>query len=123
MVGTNLRRYDVQATVAMALALFSLLPLSGASYLLIRNYRSELGAITYRSESLFLPALLACLALAAMTSLVAIFFGYNSAGQRRNEKPLRSWTGFLIGSLSLTVAVVGAIAFGLLRWRAAIPQM
>ena len=122
MVGANLRRYDVQATYAMALALFSLLPLSGASYLLIRNYRSELGAITYRSE-FFLPALLACLALAAVMSLFAILFGYNSAGQRRNEKPLRSWMGFLIGSLSLTVAVVGAIAFGLLRWRAVIPQM
>ncbi len=114
MARISLRRYDVQATYAVALALISLIPVAGALYLVCRNYRSEFRAIIYSSEY-YLPALLACLAVAVLVSLVALILGFNSAGQRRNERQFRSWFGFLLGGASLTAAIVVGIAFVMLR--------
>lgn len=119
MARVSLRRYDVQATCATVLALVSVAPVAVAVGLVFRNYRSGLGAITYREDTLYLPVLLACLAVAVLTSVFAAILGFNSAGQRRNEKQARSWIGFLVGGMCLTVAVVVAIAVAVLRMQVA----
>lgn len=105
----------MQATWAMAIALAAVLPVAGAVTLLLRNYRRELGAITYRPDSAYLPALAACLVTGALLAAVAVALGFNSAGHRRNDKGARSWFGFFVGGVCLTLAIVVAMAFLMLR--------
>ncbi len=110
-----MRRYDVQATCGMAAALVSVVPALGGVALSIRNYDATLGQIVYGSSGLFLPAFLGCVAASALPAAVGFVLGWNSAGQRRNDKPGRSWVGFFVGGLVLTLDVILLIAFWMLR--------
>lgn len=113
----HLRRYDVQATYACILALISVVPLGGASLLAWRNYVPELGQILYVSGTPYLPAFLGSLCASGLCSMVAFILGWNSAGQRRNDKPTRSWLGFFIGGGVLTCNLILLIAFWMLRFQ------
>lgn len=111
----SLKRFDVQANVALALSVFAAVPLLGAVALTIRNYNGDLVQITYGSGSKFVPVLLACLLLSMAPGFVGFILGLNSAGQRRNEKSNRSWLGFFIGGLVLTLDFILLLAFWKLR--------
>lgn len=111
----HLRRYDVQASYAGVLSILSIVPLVGASLLAYRNYDHELGQIVYGANSLYLPLLLGCVVLSMIPSAIGFFFGWSSAGQRRNEKPAWSWAGFFVGGAVLTFDLILLIAFWMLR--------
>jgi hypothetical protein len=111
----HLRRYDVQATYGCALSLVSLAPFAGAVVLSFRNYHHDLGQILYSAEGAFLPIFLVCLLVSIAPSTIGFFLGWNSAGQRRNDKPVRSWIGFFIGGGVLTFDLILLVAFWMLR--------
>ncbi len=118
----HLRRYDVQASYACVLSLVSVAPLLGAAALAYRNYDHKLGQIIYGSEGFFLPAFCGCLLLSMAPSALGLLLGWSSAGQRRNDKPLRSWIGFFIGGSVLTFDLILLIALWMLRLRLQAPM-
>ncbi|MEK6677662.1 MAG: hypothetical protein AABZ47_18665 [Planctomycetota bacterium] len=112
---TNLRRYDVQATYACGLAFFSALPCLAAAILTVQRYHHDLGQIVYGSKGMFLPGLLGCLLASMLLSGIGLLLGLNSAGQRRNDKPKRSWLGFFLGGSILSLNIILLLAFYMLR--------
>jgi hypothetical protein len=110
----SLRRYDVQASYGQALALFSVLPLLAGAFLAWRNYHGDVGQIIYESR-LFLAAFAGSVLVSMAAAALGCVLGFNSAGQRRNDKPRRSWMGFFIGGGVLTFDVILLIAFMMLR--------
>lgn len=111
----SIRRYDVQATYSVALALAALLPCLAAVGLALRNYQSDLGQIVYGSKGYFLPLFAGSTLISLLLAGVAFVLGWNSAGQRRNDKPRRSWIGFFLGGTVASMDVILLIAFYMLR--------
>lgn len=115
MARGSLRRYDVQARYAIILALVSIVPLVASAGLAIRNYSSDIRNIVYMGGSKWLPVFLGFLSLAMLFSFLGFVLGWNSAGQRRNEKSSWSWVAFFVGGGVLMLSFVVLIAFVLLR--------
>jgi hypothetical protein len=111
----KLRRYDVQATWAIASAAAAAAPFLAAAYLAVSRFDGVLGQIRYGAQGRFVPAFLGCVALSGMLAALGFVLGWNSAGQRRNDKSRRSWTGFFLGGLIATLDLVLMIAFMKLR--------
>lgn len=111
----SLRRYDVQANYALALAVAAIVPFLGAGYLAVSRYDSVLARIIYGSQGKFVIAFATCALLSLAISAVAFVLGWNSAGQRRNDKSGRSWLGFFLGGLLLTLNIVLLAAFWMLK--------
>ncbi len=110
----SLRRFDVQANYARVLAIIAVFPLIGSIFLVWRNYHPDVRQIIYAANSYAL-ALLACIGSALLLGGVACILGWNSAGQRINEKQGRSWFGFFVGGAVVTSALILLIAFAMLR--------
>ena len=110
----SIRRYDIQASWGYALSVFSVLPLLGGAYLAWRNYDGMLGQIIYESK-LYVPLFVGCVLLSMVAGALGCLFGFSSAGQRRNDRPVRSWIGFFVGGGVLTFDVILLIAFLMLR--------
>lgn len=115
----SLRRYDVQATCAVVLAIVGVGPFLAAFYLLGSRYDALLGQVIYGAEGKFVPAFAGCILLSIVPSTLAFILGWSSAGQRRNEKSRRSWTGFFLGGGVATLDLVLLIAFYMLRFQMA----
>lgn len=112
---SKLRRYDVQAGWSMALSAVSIIPLVCALMFTWQRYDPVLGRIIYGSEGKFVPVLLASVMASMLPSALGFVLGLSSAGQRRNDKPWRSWFGFFIGGTVMTVNLILLIAFFMLR--------
>ena len=116
MARSSLRRFDVQAKWSAGLSLLAALSCLALVGLLARNWESDIHQIVF-GNPLFKIAVVGS---AGLTMLLAVFgtaLGYNSAGQRRNDKQRLSWTGFFLGSGVFTLAVILFAAFYLLRFQ------
>ncbi len=113
----QLRRFDVQAKFAVALSVGAVVPLMGALAIALRNYDHNLGQIVHGSRGLFLPMFLACVGSSLAAGVIGLALGLNSAGQRRNDKPKWSWTGFLVGSGVVTFDIILLIAYLMLKFK------
>ena len=111
----KLRRYDVQATWAILCAAAATAPFLAGAYLAASRFDGVLGQIRYGASGKFVPAFLGCVALSGLLACLGFVLGWNSAGQRRNDKSRRSWTGFFLGGLIATLDLVLIIAFIKLR--------
>ncbi len=111
----RLRRFDIQARIALVMAAGSVVPLLGGVWLTISRYHHDLGQIVYGEGSFFLPSFAVCLLLSSGPALLGLGLGLNSAGQRRNDRPMHAWVGFFLGSSVLAVNVILAGAFVMLR--------
>lgn len=111
----SLRRFDVQATYAGALSFLSAGPALLAGVLLIQRYNSELAQIIYGSKGMFVPVFLGCIVISLLLAAVGCVLGWNSADQRRNDKSRRSWFAFFTCGSVMTVDVILAMAFWMLR--------
>ena len=115
MARASLRRYDVQAVYALVFSLASVVPLLGGVYLFFRNFTFDLAAVVYQQGSMFQSSYLGVAALAGLLSGIGFLLGWNSAGQRRNQRPTWSWAGFFVGGVVATLSVVLLLAFVMLR--------
>ncbi len=115
MARSSLRRYDVQARYACALSLVSILPFAAAAIATWQRYDGGLGQIVYGSVGYYIPAVLACILLSIVPGTLGCLLGFSSAGQRRNDKQGRSWTGFFVGGAVLTFDLVLLIALYMLK--------
>ena len=115
MALSNLRRFDVQATYAVVLGCVAVLPFLAAGMLAFTRYNRELGQIVYGSRGMFVPAFLGAVLSSMLPAALAFFLGWNSAGERRNERQGRSWLGFFLGGTVLTLDIILVLAFLMLR--------
>ncbi|MHC4696488.1 MAG: hypothetical protein ACYTFA_07095 [Planctomycetota bacterium] len=115
MPAGRLRRYDVQAKYACTLSFVSIAPFFAAMWLVQRNVHWDLRQIIYSSDGLFQPAFVVCILASMAPAALAVILGWSSAGQRRNDRPARSWIGFFLGGSILTFDMILAIAFFMLR--------
>ena len=112
----RMRRYNVQAAYSAGLAIASTIPLLAAAWLAWKRYDGVLGQIVYGSRGRFVPAFLSCILISLVPSTIAFLLGWNSAGQRRNDKSGQSWIGFFLGGAVVTFNLVLLIAFYMLRF-------
>ena len=115
MASKSLRRFDVQAKVSLIISVLAGVGFVALVVLFARNYNSELGAIIYRSGSVFAPLFLVGTAATILLSTVGLVLGFNSAGQRRNDMQGRSWAGFFLGTAFLAGAIICFALFWLLK--------
>ena len=115
MASRSLRRFDVQAKVSLIISILAGVCFVTLVVLFARNYSSELGAVIYRTGSLFAPLFLVGTAATMLFSTVGLVLGFNSAGQRRNDLQGRSWAGFFLGTAFLAGAIICFALFWLLR--------
>ncbi|MGH8597522.1 MAG: hypothetical protein ACREXT_12765, partial [Gammaproteobacteria bacterium] len=111
----SLRRYDVQAKYAFALAMVSIVPSVAALWMGWRRFDADLGRIIYGSQGRFVLAFVGCVLLSMGPAALGFVMGWSSAGQRRNDQSSRSWIAFFVGGGVLTLNVVLLIAFYMLR--------
>jgi len=115
MVLGNLRRYDVQAKYAFALAMVSIVPAFAALWMGWKRFDADLGRIIYGSQGRFVLAFVGCVVLSMAPAALGFVMGWSSAGQRRNDLSGRSWIAFFVGGSVLTLNIVLLIAFYMLR--------
>jgi hypothetical protein len=94
----------------------SILPLIAVVVVLILRYQPSLGLIVF-GNPLYQPGVMGTVAVAMLLSAVGAALGINSAGQRRNEYQKRSWAGFFLGVLVLSLAIITFAAFWMLKWK------
>jgi len=111
MARGSLRRYDIQASYGLVLGILSVVPLLAAVGLTMRNWDGTLRAIVYKATGPYKYAFLACIAAALLVAVIALLFGWSSAGQRRNPNQGRSWAGFFMGGAVASLCVILLYAF------------
>lgn len=112
----RLRRFDVQANYARFLSLASVVPMIGGLLLAYRNYRHDLGQIIYGENGTFVAMFAACVLVSMAPAAIGSALGWSSAGQRRNDHQARSWVGFFVGAVVVSVDIVLLAAFVMLRF-------
>lgn len=119
MAKSSMRRFDVQAKWSLIMSLASILGCLGLLFMVYRNWMPETNQIVFRNP-VFKFAFVGCTGFTLLLSFFGVALGFNSAGQRRNEKQRLSWTGFFVGTAVMAAAIVLFAAFYLLR--AELPQ-
>jgi hypothetical protein len=84
--------------------------------LLVRNWHSGLNQVVFR-KPVFKIVVVGCAGLSMLLAVFGTALGFNSAGQRRNNRQRLSWTGFFLGSGVFTLAVVLFAAFWFLKFQ------
>ncbi len=121
MAKFSLRRYEVQARVAVYLSIASAICLAGLALLVFRHPRAVIHdqMIIYNPKSMRVPLIYLFTVLSLGLGVAGFGFGWNSAGQRRNDKPTHSWIGFFIGAGTITFTLILFYVF----WRWGEPLM
>jgi hypothetical protein len=87
----------------MVIALVSLVALIGLAVVVLQNMNYQEYTIVYGPRRRI--AILVGTAVTLLLSAVGMGMGYNSAGQRRNDKQALSWLGFFLGALVLSLTI------------------
>jgi hypothetical protein len=89
--------------------------------LLWRNWRADIRHIVFGNQ-MFQVAVLGAAGATMLLAMFGTVLGFNSAGQRRNDKQRLSWVGFFLGAGTFTMAVILFAAFFVLRVRQIAPE-
>lgn len=111
----NLRLYDTQAKFSLVLGLLSLLAAISMIYLVFRGFDSKQMAIYYNSKVgfgqyrslLVMGTTVVCVLIGATGGIM----GFNSLGQKRNNKQGLSWVGLMTGAISIAMSIVLFLAW------------
>lgn len=106
MAKGSLRRYDVQAKIALYVSCVAVVCVLGLAMLLMRNYKPEMSVIGYGKKSIYGPLVYGLTALAMLTAGTGAAMGAVSAGQKRNTFSKRSWTAFFMGGFCISLTIV-----------------
>jgi hypothetical protein len=109
----SLRRYDTQARVGVFFGILSLLSLLGFAGLILTS-NMDWGEYSFSYGARRRLAMLGATAVTLGLGAAALGFGYNSAGQRRNDQQGLSWLAFFIGA---GVMVICVVLFLFMRYR------
>ena len=118
MARFSLSRYETQARFGLLIALVALLCLLGQVGVTLNVHKGfegldrEQWIIRYGHARKL--GVYAATAVTIAAAVIAVGFGYNSAGQRRNDRPGMSWAAFFIGASVVCGAV---IVFMIFRFR------
>jgi len=116
MAKANLRRYDTQAKLSIAIAIASFLSFCALVYLLQYRYNSEMRQFIYVGTTKYAPAVYLATAITMLLAAAAACIGGNSAGQKRNDKTRLSWAAFFIGAVILSVTIIAFAMFYMNRF-------
>lgn len=100
----NFRLYDTQATFSMLLGVLSLVTLAVLAAVTFQHYNTKQGVIWHYAGGFGkfrVPLIYGLTAGTAMLGLVGGVMGFNSLGQKRNNKQGQSWIGLLLGAFSI----------------------
>lgn len=109
MAKFSLRRFDSQAQASVLLAVAAVVTLAGQAFIVLQNLDTSELIIPYGSNRKM--AVFAATGITILLSLFALGFGYNSVGQRRNDKQAWSWLGFFGGAAILSLAIIVFVLF------------
>ena len=105
MAKFSLRRYESQALASVVLAIASCISLIGQALLVFRGINYSEWTILYGNPNRRYMVYCAA-AVTLLLGFSALGLGFNSAGQRRNERPQMSWVGFFLGVGVVCLATV-----------------
>lgn len=116
----NFRLYDTQATFGATLGVLGLLSIFALGVLVFKNFDTQQKVIWYNPASKGLtrfrePAVLAVAAGTVLIGGVAGVLGFNSLGQKRNNRQGMSWLGLALGALSIVLAALALVAWMRMR--------
>jgi hypothetical protein len=100
----SLRRYDTQAKVSIYIAIASVVTLLGQAFLVLQNISTQDAVIYYGPTRRM--AVLGATATTLFLAVLAFGFGFNSVGQRRNDKQALSWAGFFVGAGVFCLSII-----------------
>ncbi len=106
MAKGSMRRFDTQAKYALYASVAGLFGLVGLAALVMRNYRKAEVAVVYSRDSMFAPVVFIATAVTLLLAATAAMMGFNSAGQKRNEKNKQSWIAFFVGTATASLAII-----------------
>ena len=105
----NFRSFTTQAVTGILLASLAVVTVMALAYCAIRGLDWENKVINYNAKEgmgQYRPNLvLGLTALTVLISLGAGALGFNSLGQKRNERPGLSWLGLAVAALCIPAAV------------------
>jgi quinol-cytochrome oxidoreductase complex cytochrome b subunit len=106
----NFRLYGVQATASLLIAAAGLLCIVALIYFVFHGFDTQEKVIHYDPESGLgayrRPLVFGATAIAVVIGGTAGLLGFNSLGQKRNDKQGRSWLGMTLGALVVALAPV-----------------
>jgi Na+/H+-dicarboxylate symporter len=112
---TNFRKFDVQARWSLLFSSFAAFCVICIVGLIFRNWNSQLQSIAFGHGTMFQKVIFFIFVVSVLASLFGLALGWNSAGQKRNDKQKASWIGFFLGTAALSITIVCAYAFMTLR--------
>jgi len=105
----NFRSFTTQARTSVLLALMAVATVAALGFCAVRGYDRQNNVINFNSNEgygQYRPIMvLALTALTFVISMGAGALGFNSLGQKRNEKPGLSWIGLALSALCVPVAL------------------
>ncbi len=106
----NFRLYETQATASLFVAILGLFCIAILTVFVFKGFSAEFMVVRYNPKgdigAYRRPLVLGLTAVSAGLGAVAGLLGYNSLGQKRNNKQGRSWLGMTIGAFVLAAAPV-----------------
>lgn len=106
----NFRLHQTQATTAMLVGVMGLLSLAALAAVVLKNFNRDTWTILYNEESGWGQYRKPLTYIFSLTTIlvgaVALALGFNSLGQKRNEKQGRSWLGMTLGAIAIALAPV-----------------
>lgn len=106
----NFRLYDTQAKAALIFGIVGIFCIAALTVFVFRNFSWAEKEIYYNSKQGFgkyRPYLVqGTTAISVVIGFAAGMLGFNSLGQKRNNKQSFSWMGLLMGTLSVSLAVI-----------------
>ncbi|MCG8404960.1 MAG: hypothetical protein MI923_07170 [Phycisphaerales bacterium] len=110
MKGPNFRLPNTQASASLFIGILGLLSMAALVFLVFKGYNAEFKTIPYNaSEGLgrFRPYFVyGGTAASLVIGGVAGLLGFNSIGQKRNDKQASSWLGMAAGALTVSIAPI-----------------
>jgi len=105
-----MRLHETQATTSMMLGILGWLSLAALCVVVLKNFNTQSWTILYSERSTLgryrkgLVMLFA--AVTFLIGVVSLGLGFNSLGQKRNNKQGRSWMGMLMGGVCVALSPV-----------------